>query len=97
MVGSVERARRMLSPFARSESYRVLVYLSLAIPLEAAALAVLIAGWVTTAVLIITPLVIVALVAFRAAVGGLALLEAALARELLGTATYARASSGGPG
>src|SRR5262249_41807600 len=44
-----------------------------------------------------TALVIVALVAFRAAVGGLALMEAALARELLGTATYARASSGGLG
>ncbi|HKD33454.1 MAG TPA: sensor domain-containing protein [Gaiellaceae bacterium] len=88
---------RLLAPFARRDNYRVLVHLSLAAPLGAAALAVLIAGWVTTAVLAITPLVVVALVGFRAAVGGLALLEAALARELLGAATYARTSSGGRG
>src|SRR5262249_31178551 len=89
--------RRLLSPFARADSYRVLVHLSLAVPLGAAALAVLIAGWVTTVVLAITPLVVVALVGFRATVGGLTLLEAALARELLGTATHVRASSGGRG
>ena len=50
---------------------RTLLFLFAAVPVGALALAVLIAGWTVVAVLAITPLVVPALIGFRAAVGGL--------------------------
>jgi signal transduction histidine kinase len=76
---------------------RTLVYLAAAAPIGAAALGVLIAGWVAAGVLAITPLIVPVLVAFRVAVGLLAQADAALARSLLGVDVHPRASSGGPG
>lgn len=69
--------------FART--VRTLLFLLAAVPVGAVALAALIAGWVLVACLAITPLVIPALVGFRAVVGGLARLDAGIANELLGT------------
>jgi signal transduction histidine kinase len=76
---------------------RTLLYLMTAIPLGVVGGAALIAGWIVVACLAITPLVVPALAAFRAVVGGLARTEAALADTLLGTAIgRPRASSPGP-
>jgi hypothetical protein len=76
---------------------RTLLFLLAAAPVGAAALGVLIAGWVLVTCLAITPLVVPALVAFRAAVGGLARLDAALANELLGTNARPAVMSASPG
>jgi signal transduction histidine kinase len=75
---------------------RTLLFLLAALPVAALALAVLIAGSVTVAVLVITPLVIPALVGFRFAVGGLARLDAQLANGLLGTSVRPPLRSPGP-
>ena len=64
---------------------KVLVYLVAGIPLGIAGAAVLLCGWIVVALLAITPLVVPALVGFRAAAGGFAWLEAKLANALLGT------------
>ena len=79
--------------FART--VRTLLFLLAAVPVGAVALAALIAGWVLAACLAITPLVIPALVGFRAVVGGLARLDAGLANELLGTSARPPVSSPG--
>jgi signal transduction histidine kinase len=81
---------------APMKTARTLLYLLTAIPLGAIGLAVLIAGWVVVPILAITPLVVPALVAYRAAVGGLARVEGALANALLGTSTAPPARSTGP-
>jgi signal transduction histidine kinase len=75
---------------------RTLLYLLTAVPLGAVGLAVLIAGWTVVPILAITPLVVPALVAYRAAVGGLARVEGALANALLGTRTAPPVRSHGP-
>jgi signal transduction histidine kinase len=75
---------------------RTLVFLLAAVPVGALALGVLIAGWVTVAVLAITPLAVPALVAFRAAVGGVARLDAEIASRLLGTSVRPSLRSPGP-
>jgi hypothetical protein len=64
---------------------KVLVYLVAGIPLGIAGAAVLLCGWIVVALLAITPLVVPALVGFRAAAGSFAWLEAKLANALLGT------------
>lgn len=66
---------------------RTLLFMLAAVPVGAAALAVLIAGWSVVVSLAITPLVVPALMGFRAAVGGLARFDAGLANALLETAT----------
>ena len=77
---------------------RTLLFLLASIPIAALGLGVLIAGWVTVSVLAITPLAVPALVAFRAAVGGVARLDAEIANSLLGTtARPAHRSPGGRG
>src|SRR5205823_3323731 len=53
-------------------------------------------GWIAVAVVSITPLVVPALMALRAAVGGLARADASLANALLGTATRPDVTSPGP-
>jgi signal transduction histidine kinase len=75
---------------------RTLVFLLAAVPVGALALAVLIAGWVTVSTLAITPLGVPALVAFRAAVGGVARLDAGIANGLLGTSVRPALRSPGP-
>src|SRR5262249_44135647 len=60
------------------------------------ALAVLIAGTVSVVVLAITPLVIPALMGLRAAVGGVARLDAEIANGLLGTSVRPPLRSPGP-
>jgi signal transduction histidine kinase len=64
---------------------RTLAFVAAAVPVGAAALATLIAGWATVSALAITPLVVPALVGYRWLVGGLVRLDGALANELLGT------------
>jgi len=63
-----------------------LLYLIAGIPLGLVGAAALLAGWLVVGLLAITPLVVPALVGFRAALGGIAWLEARLANALLGTA-----------
>jgi signal transduction histidine kinase len=75
---------RLLQPLREAVTYRSLLFLGSAWLLGSVALALLIAGWSVTASVLITPLVIPVLLGFRAAVGALAGVEAALARELLG-------------
>jgi signal transduction histidine kinase len=76
---------------------RTLAFLLAAVPIGALALGVLIAGWVAVAVLAITPLVVPALVAFRAAVGGVARLDGEIANGLLETSVRPPLRSAGPG
>jgi signal transduction histidine kinase len=64
---------------------RNLAYVLAALPFGAAGAAVLFAGWLLSALLSITPLVVPVLLGFRAAVGALARADAALAAALLGT------------
>jgi len=73
-----------------------LAFLLAAAPVGAVALAVLIAGWVTVTVLVITPLVIPALVGFRAGVGWTARLDGEMANGLLGTSVRPPVRSPGP-
>lgn len=84
-------------PLVRGETYRSLAFLAAAVPVGAAALALLIAGWVGSLVLLVTPLVVAVLIAFRGGVGLLAAADAALARALLGVETQPRFRSGGHG
>jgi signal transduction histidine kinase len=62
-----------------------LLFLAAAAPIGALALGILIAGWVVVTVLAITPLVVPALVGFRASLGAIARLDAGLANGLLET------------
>jgi signal transduction histidine kinase len=75
---------------------RTLVFVLAAVPVGALTLGVLIAGWVTVSVLAITPLSVPALVAFRAAVGGIARLDGEIANGLLGTSVRPPVRSPGP-
>jgi signal transduction histidine kinase len=65
---------------------RTLLYLVTAVPMGAAGAAVLLAGWIVSLVLAITPLVVPALAGFRWVVAVLARAEAWLARTLIGAA-----------
>ena len=80
----------------RTQSAKTLLYLLTAIPLGAIGGATLLAGWIIVAVLAITPLLVPALVAFRAAVGGIARLEGKTANALLTTRTAPPMRSPGP-
>ncbi len=84
-------------PLFRSDTYRALLFLAASLPIGAAALALLIAGWVGTGVLLITPLVVAVLIGFRGATGLLAAADAGLARALLGASARPRIGSGGTG
>src|SRR5436309_276149 len=66
-------------------TYRALLYLLTAVALAAVAFALLLAGWLAALLLAITPASVPVLVGFRRSVRGLALVEAWLARELLGS------------
>src|SRR5579872_4318316 len=75
---------------------KTLVFLAAAVPVTAIGLAVLIAGWTLVACLAITPLVVPALIAFRAATGGTSWVDGWLANELLGTSVQPAVTSPGP-
>jgi signal transduction histidine kinase len=87
----------LLTPFARAETYRRLLFLVSALPLGILGLGVLVAGWSVTLVLAITPLVVPLLVGLHFAVGQLAWVEGALARSLLGVPVQPPRRSGGAG
>src|SRR6188472_84560 len=78
-------SRRPFASLRDAQTHRTLLFLLTALPVGAVALALLIAGWTICLVLAITPLVVPALIGFRAAVGLLARAEAGLARSLLGS------------
>jgi signal transduction histidine kinase len=79
-----------------SRTLRTLLFLAAAVPVGALAMGVLIAGWVAVACLAITPLVVPAIVAFRAVVGGSAWLDAQIANGLLGTSVQPPLRAPGP-
>jgi hypothetical protein len=79
-----------------TRAVRTLLFLLAAVPVGAVALALLIAGWIAVPLLAITPFVVPALVAFRVSVGGLARLDAELARELVGATAQPTVFSRGP-
>ena len=66
------------------EKLRALLYVVTAVPMGAVGAAVLLAGWIASAVLAITPLIVPVLAGFRYVVGMLARVEAWLARTLIG-------------
>jgi signal transduction histidine kinase len=84
-------------PLFRAQTYRDLLFLAVGIPIAAAVLGLLIAGWTAIAVLAVTPLVVPVLIGYRGAVGLLARIDAAVAEELLGVRAAAPISSGGRG
>jgi signal transduction histidine kinase len=78
--------------------FRTLLYLLLALPLGAVTLASMVAGWVLCTLSAVTPLAPAALTGFRAVIGGLVRVDAALAGALLGiTAESPTRSPGRPG
>jgi signal transduction histidine kinase len=79
----VSSISRLFAPLTSAESYRTLLFLLTALPLGVVGAIVLLTGWTVGLVLIITPLVVPVLVAFRPAVGSVAQAEAAAARTLL--------------
>jgi signal transduction histidine kinase len=101
IIDRVEQGMSVLAapfrPLLRGGTYRSLLFLTASLPVGAAALALLIAGWVAGAVLLVTPLVVAVLIGFRGAIGLLATADAAAARALLGVETHPRISSGGRG
>jgi len=80
-----------------ARAVKTLLYLLASVPVGAAALGVLIAGWVAIPLTAITPLIVPVLFAYRAAVGGVARVDASLANELLGTDVHPPVTSRGPG
>ena len=60
----------LLAPLREAATYRSLLFLASAIPLGTLAFTVLVVGWTLTAVLLITPAVVAALIGFRAVVVG---------------------------
>src|SRR5439155_12269276 len=100
-AGRSGRVGVMTSPLLaprKAATYRSLLFLCSPLLIAPLALAVLLAGWITTAVLAITPLVIPVLIGFRGAVGLSADGESSLAHELLGAETHGgRLTSGGRG
>ncbi|HET7856010.1 MAG TPA: sensor histidine kinase [Gaiellaceae bacterium] len=88
---------RLTAPFTSVETFRALVYQLATVALGSVALALLIAGWTVTAVLVITPLVVPVLIGFRFAVGSLAWAQGGLARELLGVQVTPPVGSRGQG
>jgi signal transduction histidine kinase len=79
-------------------AWRPFVFLSSALLLGSVEFALLLVGWLTFGLLVITPLSVPVLIGFRVATGALAGVESSLARSLVGARTDARRhSSGGSG
>jgi signal transduction histidine kinase len=88
---------RLLRPFVNPDTYRALLFNGAALGLGIAGFILVLAAWPITLVLTITPLVVPMLIAFRAAVGGLAYAQAGVARYLLGTTTHPPVLASGVG
>ena len=80
----------LLRPFVDPKTYGALLYFIATAVIGCVALALLFAGWTTTILFAITPLVVPVLIGFRLGVGALAGAEATLARELLGSTVRPR-------
>jgi signal transduction histidine kinase len=89
--------RRLLTPLARAETYRRLLFVVSALPLGMLGMSILFFGWGVTVLLAITPLVVPLLIGLRLVVGGLAQAEGAIARGLLDVEVRLRSRSGGVG
>ncbi|HEY7018052.1 MAG TPA: sensor histidine kinase [Gaiellaceae bacterium] len=72
---------------------RTLAFLITAVPVGVTGAAVILLGWLLVPLLVITPAVVPVLIGFRAAVGWLAGVEAALVRGLLGVTVHPRTST----
>jgi signal transduction histidine kinase len=82
----------------RAATWRSLLFLASALVMGWVAFGILLAGWLTCGLLLVTPLVVPALVVFRAVIGVFAFGEVALARSLLDVdVPQPRLSSGGEG
>jgi hypothetical protein len=68
-----------------SRTYRALLFLASAVPLGAVEFALLLAGWIAVPLLALTPASVPALLGYRWSVRQVALVEAWLARELVGS------------
>ncbi len=86
-----------IRPLYQAQTYRDLLFIATAIPVAAAALGIMIAGWTSIVVLAITPLIVPVLLGYRGVVGLLARGDAALARSLLGAETGPTIVSSGRG
>ena len=86
-----------IRPLYQAQTYRDLLFIATAIPVAAAALGIMIAGWTSIVVLAITPLIVPVLLGYRGVVGLLARGDAALARSLLGAETGPTIASSGRG
>ncbi len=82
-------------PLVERRTYRELVYLLSAAPLAAAWFSLLLAGWLATSLLAVTPLVVPVLIVFRWATWLAATAEAAIARSLLGVDIHVPPLRGG--
>lgn len=76
--------RAPFRPFVEPRTYRELLFLLTAAPLSAAWFGLLLAGWLATGLLAVTPLLVTVLVGFRALTWLAASAEATIARNLLG-------------
>jgi len=86
-----------LAPLVSGRTYRAVAYYLAELVLGVAGFALLLAGWIVTLVLAITPLVVPLLIGLRIGVGMLAQAQAWLARELLGVPVRTPLSTGGTG
>jgi signal transduction histidine kinase len=87
---------RILRPLVSPDTYRAVVYYVAECVLGTVAFAVLLAGWIVTLVLAITPLVVPLLIALRVIVGSLARAEASLA-GLIGLRVQTPVTTAGTG
>ncbi len=88
---------RILRPLVSSDTYKAVAFYVAELVIGTVAFAVLLAGWIVTICLAITPLVVPLLIGLRFAVGALARAEAELARSLLGVSVSAPISTAGTG
>jgi signal transduction histidine kinase len=75
---------RLFQPFLRGDTYRAVIFYLAQIALATAGFTLWIAGWSLTAVVVITPLVVPALILLRWVVSGWARAQGFLVRALLG-------------
>jgi Putative sensor len=89
--------KALLAPLADRRSYQTLLFLLLALPPGAVGCVLIVAGWIGTAILLVTLLGGPVLAGFRVGIGAVAAAEAALARGLLELDVRPAIDSGGRG